>query len=181
MVIELSPDDPAAALRSMGAGRGPGGPGRPGAPTDGPGRQGDPRGPMGGPPPGGMTQTYKPAVASVTQMSVVFTTDGKSYAPSHAVMTTDRVKNLIVDDFQQFEYHDPKTGDTLKYNLFTPKGYDKSKSYPLVLFMPDASATSPDPSPRFGKDSARSSGPVLPNRPSIRRWCACSAVRHANR
>jgi len=51
------------------------------------------------------------------------------------------VKNLIVDDFRQFTFTDPATKRTLKYNLFIPKGYDRDhhKSYPLVLFMHDAS------------------------------------------
>nr|WP_321459733.1 PHB depolymerase family esterase [uncultured Cohaesibacter sp.] len=55
--------------------------------------------------------------------------------------TTD-VRNLIVDDFEQLEWHDPQTGDVLPYNLFIPKEYDPSKSYPLVNFMHDAGATS---------------------------------------
>jgi predicted peptidase len=49
------------------------------------------------------------------------------------------VVNLIVDDFQQFSFTDPATGQTLRYNLFVPKNYDPRKSYPLVLFMHDAS------------------------------------------
>ncbi|MDV7217886.1 carboxylesterase family protein [Streptomyces prunicolor] len=48
------------------------------------------------------------------------------------------MKNLIVDDFQQFTFDDPATGQTLKYNLFVPKHYNPRKSYPLVLFMHDA-------------------------------------------
>ncbi len=38
-----------------------------------------------------------------------------------------------------------ETGDTLPYNLFVPKDYDPSKSYPLVNFMHDAGATSENP------------------------------------
>jgi predicted peptidase len=37
---------------------------------------------------------------------------------------------------------DEKTGKTLPYNLYIPKNYDESKSYPLVLFMHDASVVS---------------------------------------
>jgi len=57
------------------------------------------------------------------------------------VITSSAVKNLIVDDFKQLEFKDNKTGQTLRYNLFVPKNYDKAKSYPLVLFMHDAEVT----------------------------------------
>ena len=60
-------------------------------------------------------------------------------------MTTGGEKNPVVDAFQQFEFTDPDTGITLKYNLFTPKNYDANRSYPLVLFIHDAGATSTDP------------------------------------
>ncbi|EAU00659.1 pyrroline-5-carboxylate reductase [Campylobacter curvus] len=59
----------------------------------------------------------------------------------NAVITSSAVKNLIVDDFKQLEFKDNKTGQTLRYNLFVPKNYDKAKSYPLVLFMHDAGVT----------------------------------------
>ena len=49
-----------------------------------------------------------------------------------------------VPQFKQFEYTDATTGKTIKYNLFTPKNLDKSKKYPLVLFMADASTPGTD-------------------------------------
>lgn len=55
---------------------------------------------------------------------------------------TNAVKNLVVDDFIQREFKDTQTGKILRYNLFVPKGYDPKQSYPLVLFMHDAGATS---------------------------------------
>lgn len=45
----------------------------------------------------------------------------------------------IVPRFRQFEFTDSVTGKTLKYNLFTPENVKPGKSYPLVLFMADAS------------------------------------------
>lgn len=62
-------------------------------------------------------------------------------SPGGSIETT-QVVNLIVDDFEQHQFRDPKTGDTLGYNLFVPKDYDPKKTYPLVLFMHDAGATS---------------------------------------
>ncbi|ANH05661.1 hypothetical protein [Shinella sp. HZN7] len=55
---------------------------------------------------------------------------------------TTAVENLVVDDFRQLEFNDPETGKRLRYNLFVPKDYDAGASYPLVLFMHDAGATS---------------------------------------
>ena len=49
------------------------------------------------------------------------------------------LKKETVDQFKQFTFMDSQTGQTLDYNLFVPKGYDGTKSYPLVLFMADAS------------------------------------------
>ncbi len=44
-----------------------------------------------------------------------------------------------LDKFDQLEYRDGETGKTMEYNLFIPKDYNGSKSYPLLLFMADAS------------------------------------------
>ncbi|MBP1806674.1 hypothetical protein [Rubellimicrobium aerolatum] len=62
-----------------------------------------------------------------------------------ASVETSAVRNLVLDEFEQRVWNDPETGDTLPYNLFVPKGYDPSRSYPLVNFMHDAGATSDDP------------------------------------
>lgn len=50
----------------------------------------------------------------------------------------------VVPEFKQFEFKDAETGKTMKYNLFAPKDADKSKKYPLVLFMADASTPGTD-------------------------------------
>lgn len=44
-----------------------------------------------------------------------------------------------VPKFKQETYTDAVTGKTITYNIFLPQGYDGSKSYPLVLFIADAS------------------------------------------
>ncbi len=93
----------------------------------------------------GQASTRREAKASVTQTGTVTTTNGITYPANTRAIATSKVANLIVDDFKQFEYKDPKTGKTLKYNLFIPKNYDLSKSYPLVLFMHDAGTTSTEP------------------------------------
>lgn len=50
----------------------------------------------------------------------------------------------VVPQFKQLEYKDAETGKTMKYNLYSPKDADKSKKYPLVLFMADASTPGAD-------------------------------------
>ncbi|MBP1859949.1 hypothetical protein [Rhizobium herbae] len=69
-------------------------------------------------------------------------TNGRVIAGSDRIVDTTAAKNLIVDDFRQLEFNDPRTVKSLRYNLFVPKNYDVGKSYPLVLFMHDAGATS---------------------------------------
>lgn len=49
------------------------------------------------------------------------------------------MKSAVVPKFKTYSYEDKKVGRTMNYNLFLPKGYDGKKTYPIVLFMPDAS------------------------------------------
>jgi predicted peptidase len=133
VAITLSPADADAGLREQS-------PARP-APDAGPEeRHGPPQ--IGERPP---APRFRPAVASVTQVGPVSTRDGALIEPAGAPVTTSSVRDLVVEDFTQAEFHDPETGDTLRYNLFLPRGYDRGVRYPLVLFMHDAGTTSEDP------------------------------------
>ncbi len=49
------------------------------------------------------------------------------------------LREKIAPKFQTFEFKDDVTGRTMTYKLFIPKEYDKTKSYPLVQFIADAS------------------------------------------
>ena len=49
------------------------------------------------------------------------------------------LKNQTLGKFKQLKFEDSETGKTMEYNLLVPEGYDGTKSYPLVLFMADAS------------------------------------------
>ena len=133
VIIELSPSDATALLRAGGApGSGP--PAGAGAPPAG-----------AGGPPRNLSTNYLPAKATVIGTGRVRAAGGRSFAPSTAAIPTTQASNLLVDGFLQFSFSDPATGDTMGYNLFLPAGYDRSKSYPLVLFMHDAGASSTDP------------------------------------
>jgi len=52
---------------------------------------------------------------------------------------SEKVAQPVVDDFIQGEYKG------IPYNLFTPKKLALREEYPLVVFIPDASANGPDP------------------------------------
>lgn len=65
----------------------------------------------------------------------------------HRLAPSPELQNLInetVPNFKQFVFVDEK-GDSLQYNLFTPKNIKDGEKYPLVLFMADASTPGPDP------------------------------------
>ncbi|MFG2778192.1 hypothetical protein ACGFY7_10085 [Streptomyces prunicolor] len=136
VIVELSPDDKAAALWVTQQGSGTASGSSPSGTSSAAPGGGGPK--VGDSTPGG---TIVAAKATLTQTGTVTTTGGTRYPASTTGLTTDAVKNLIVDDFRQFTFTDPATKRTLKYNLFIPKGYDRDhhKSYPLVLFMHDAS------------------------------------------
>ena len=54
------------------------------------------------------------------------------------------LKNETLNKFKQFTFEDAKTGKTMAYNLLVPEGHDGKASYPLVLFMADASTVGKD-------------------------------------
>lgn len=49
-----------------------------------------------------------------------------------------------VPEFKQLEFTDSETGETIPYNLFSPRDMDETKAYPLILFMADASTPGTD-------------------------------------
>lgn len=128
VIVALSPEDRNATL-ALKVGQ-QGGPGEPGGGT---GHAGDIP---------AYDTTYPPASATVLQSGPVMLVDGRTVEAEDGSLETTKVKNRIVDNFRQLEFNDPQTGKLLRYNLFVPKAYDADKSYPLVLFMHDAGATS---------------------------------------
>ncbi|QEW23561.1 esterase, PHB depolymerase family (plasmid) [Marinibacterium anthonyi] len=145
VIVELSADDADASLavKSEKEG-GPQGDGD-GSDEGGPANDGPGNGPGGGGPGNAGTvmdagSNWAEPSAAVVQAELTLP-DGTLPATE---IETSEVRNLVVDDFQQFVWNDPETGDTLPYNLFVPKDYDPAQSYPLVNFMHDAGATGPN-------------------------------------
>lgn len=72
---------------------------------------------------------------------------GPGMGGGHRPAPSPELKALIdetVPSFKQYVFVNEK-GDSLQYNLFTPKNIEAGKKYPLVLFMADASTPGPDP------------------------------------
>ena len=44
------------------------------------------------------------------------------------------------EKFEQLTFEDPETGASLEYNLYIPEGYSEENQYPLLMFIPDATA-----------------------------------------
>lgn len=137
VIIMLSPDDKNAPLaEKITTGKTPGDAALAGKP------------PQGGPGKAGDIPVYdtrhRNAEATFIQRGELLTTSGTPLPAEKAQLTTQGAKNLIVDEFKQFEFHDPQTGRVLKYNLFIPEAARKAskQKWPLVLFMHDAGATS---------------------------------------
>lgn len=87
----------------------------------------------------GHEEAYVDSVA-VKILQPIFTLSGKKLEFSeneHFLATTERI--LVADDFTQGVFDDQATGINLRYNLFTPRNLEPGKTYPLVLFMHDAS------------------------------------------
>ena len=49
------------------------------------------------------------------------------------------LKNETLKKFKQLTFNDNETGKTMEYSLLVPEDYDGTASYPLILFMADAS------------------------------------------
>ncbi len=113
-------------------------PGVPGRPDDGMVE------PPGGRPVFGAHDVMRVASADVAQVGTVFTADGRPHEPGGPHIVTSRTQDGLVDLFERHAFKDPRTGRTLRYNLFVPRGYDGSRAYPLVLFVHDAGALSHD-------------------------------------
>lgn len=59
--------------------------------------------------------------------------------------TDPEIVSLIEENsgkFQQFTYEDSETGISLEYSLYIPENYSDKTSYPMMMYIPDASGAS---------------------------------------
>jgi len=66
--------------------------------------------------------------------------DGKAVTETDPEVVS--IINEGEDKFTQAVYDDSETGVSLAYSLYVPADYDESKSYPMIMYIPDASGAS---------------------------------------
>lgn len=58
------------------------------------------------------------------------------------MVQNDEEIQMVLDQnapkFQQYTFTDEETGIIFEYSLYVPEDYDASKSYPLIMFIPDS-------------------------------------------
>lgn len=86
-----------------------------------------------------------PHVGDASGVAAPFTQDASkpSRRGGMAVETDPAVLSAIregASKFTQHTYTDPKTGISLDYNLYIPTDYLPGRTYPLVMYIPDATA-----------------------------------------
>jgi len=107
------------------------------------------------------TSTEQGAAASATSANIEISSDNMGFGNSMGGpaggnmgegMTTDKSADTelqdmiteVADKFTQGSYEDDETGLTVPYNIYLPAGYDASQSYPLVVFIGDATTVGTD-------------------------------------
>ena len=101
---------------------------------------------LGGPKPGsGPTPKPEPSYVDtllIEQTQPIYGANGGEIAPPAEKLQAITSRTLIADDFKQLTFHDEATGIDLRYNLYEPANLEEGKTYPMVLFMHDASGSS---------------------------------------
>lgn len=77
---------------------------------------------------------------TVTQVADIRAVDETIYPASQKPLLSTASQELVIQDFVRKYFTDAETGITLPYFVYLPKGYSVEKRYPLVFFIPDASA-----------------------------------------
>lgn len=99
------------------------------------------------------TSTSAAAASSASSMAAASSAASSGTA---IAATLGQVSNSFAEDsaslissttgkFTQEEYQDAESGKSITYNIFLPANYDPSKTYPMVVFIADASTVGTDP------------------------------------
>ena len=78
--------------------------------------------------------------AKVVQKADIKATDGTVFKASAEAFVSTSAKELVIEDFAKKTFTDSETGITLPYFIYLPEEYNDEEKYPLVFFVPDASA-----------------------------------------
>lgn len=82
--------------------------------------------------------------ATSTPTTTSTATSTTTTTSSSDVPTLESLVAEVAGSFDQVEWTDPDTGETLTYNIYLPANYDASQSYPLVVYIPDSSLVGDD-------------------------------------
>ncbi|WP_156760554.1 alpha/beta hydrolase-fold protein [Microbacterium karelineae] len=85
------------------------------------------------------------------------TDDSTTETVSSEATSSPDLEDLVADVqplFDQAEYVDEETGETLPYNIYLPEDYDESQEYPVVLYIPDSSLVGDDVTAPLGEYGA---------------------------
>jgi len=74
---------------------------------------------------------------AVKQTASLKTVSGKTLEPTGEWVDNEKNITLTVDGFAKPDFHDDKSGSTMKFDLFVPYDYDENKEYPLVIYLHD--------------------------------------------
>lgn len=74
---------------------------------------------------------------AVKQTGKIVCQNGKTLKPSNVWVENEKNISLILDGFAKPDFHDTKTGSTMKFDIFVPYNYDVNKKYPLVVYLHD--------------------------------------------
>lgn len=78
--------------------------------------------------------------AKVVQKSDIKAADGTVFKASEEAFVSTAARQFVIEDFEKKTFTDSESGITLPYFVYLPEGYSEEEKYPLVFFVPDASA-----------------------------------------
>ena len=74
---------------------------------------------------------------AVRQAAPIKAVSGKLLAAENQWVDNEKNISLVLDGFAKPDFHDDKSGSTMKFDLFVPYGYKEDESYPLVVYLHD--------------------------------------------
>lgn len=95
---------------------------------------------------GGFSETpSNQLTVTLTQQGEITSTEGAALAISEGEITTEYSENvnLLVENFEQYVFT-ASDGVEMMYNLYLPDNYEAGESYPMIIFMPDATGEGND-------------------------------------
>lgn len=79
----------------------------------------------------------KDTMLRVKQIEDIKAVDGSILPSSGEELTNNAEIDPLVDLFEHDEFRNERSGESLRYSLFRPQGYDPDRSYPLIVFIHD--------------------------------------------